>query len=152
MLGKGAFGQVHLVRKVKGSDQGKLFALKCVKKQNTKDKIYMQSTSVEMNVLSKLDSDMLVKMHYAFQSNDTLFMALDYCQGGELFYYLQQVGKFREKAAKFYAANILEALCALHENGVLYRDLKPENIMVNDDGYLKLTDFGLSKILKGDLI
>lgn len=77
-------------------------------------------------------------------------MALDYCPGGELFFYLQQIGKFREKAAKFYAANVLEALCALHENGVLYRDLKPENIMVCQNGYLKLTDFGLSKITSGD--
>ena len=77
-------------------------------------------------------------------------MAIDFCPGGELFFYLQQIGKFREKAAKFYAANVLEALCALHENGVLFRDLKPENILVNSDGYLKLTDFGLSKVNKGD--
>lgn len=66
MLGKGAFGQVHLVRKMKGSDAGKLFALKCIKKCNSKDKIFMQSSSVEMNVLSKVDHPMLVKMHYAF--------------------------------------------------------------------------------------
>ena len=76
-------------------------------------------------------------------------MAIDYCPGGELFFYLQQIGKFKEKAAKFYAANVLMALCSLHSIGVLYRDLKPENILVDKDGYLKLTDFGLSKILTG---
>lgn len=106
----------------------------------------MESSSIEMNVLSRIDDPMLVRMHYAFQSADTLYLALDYCPGGELFFYLQQIGKFREKAAKFYAANVLLALCSLHQIGVLYRDLKPENILVDKDGYLKLTDFGLSKI------
>lgn len=111
----------------------------------------MESSTVEMNVLSKMEEHpMLVRMHYAFQSYDTLYMALDYCPGGELFFYLQQIGKFREKAAKFYAANVLEALAELHSKGVLYRDLKPENILVNVDGYLKLTDFGLSKIVEAD--
>lgn len=147
MLGKGTFGQVHLVRKVNGPDQGSFYALKCIKKTNLRDKLHMESSSVEMNILSKLDHPMLVRMHYAFQSSDTLYMALDYCPGGELFFYLQQIGKFREKAAKFYAANVLLALCNLHSIGVLYRDLKPENILVDKDGYLKLTDFGLSKIL-----
>lgn len=150
MLGKGTFGQVHLVRKLTGHDKGRLYALKCIKKTNLTDKLHMESSSVEMNILSKLDDPMLVHMHYAFQSSDTLYMALDYCPGGELFFYLQQIGKFREQAAKFYAANVLMALCSLHSIGVLYRDLKPENILVNKDGYLKLTDFGLSKILNKD--
>ena len=114
ILGKGAFGQVHLVRKIRGADKGKLYALKCIKKTNLKDKLHMESSSIEMNVLSKISDPMLVRMHYAFQSADTLYMALDYCPGGELFFYLQQIGKFREKAAKFYAANVLLALCSLH--------------------------------------
>ena len=74
-------------------------------------------------------------------------MALDYCPGGELFFYLNQIGRFKEDAAKFYAANILLALNYLHSLNILYRDLKAENVLVDQDGYLKLTDFGLSKIM-----
>jgi serine/threonine protein kinase len=62
-----------------------------------------------------------------------------------LFYYLSRLGKFKEKSAKFYAANILLGLEFLHENGIAYRDLKPENILIGKDGYAKLSDFGLSK-------
>ena len=89
LLGKGAFGQVHLVRKLKGADKGKLFAMKSIKKSNSRDhNLFMESSTTEINVLSKLDHPLIVKMHYAFQSSDTLYMALDYCPGGELFFYL----------------------------------------------------------------
>jgi len=70
---------------------------------------------------------------------------LEYCPGGELFFYLSQIGRFKQDAARFYAANILLALKKLHSMNVLYRDLKPENVLVGGDGYIKLTDFGLSK-------
>jgi len=70
---------------------------------------------------------------------------LEYCPGGELFFYLSQIGRFKEDAARFYAANILLALEHLHSKDILYRDLKPENVLVSGDGYIKLTDFGLSK-------
>jgi len=90
---------------------------------------------------------MLVKMHYAYQNADHIYMLMDYVPGGELFSYIQQIGKFREKVAKFYASNIILALNYLHSINVLYRDLKPENILVCQDGYLKIADFGLSKIM-----
>lgn len=84
-------------------------------------------------------------MRYAFQNERKLFLILDYCPGGELFFYLQRIGRFKETSARFYAANILLALECIHKNGIVYRDLKPENILVASDGYAKLTDFGLSK-------
>ena len=74
---------------------------------------------------------------------------LEYCPGGELFFYLQQIGRFKESAVKFYAANIMMAFNHLHSKNILYRDLKPENVLVDQDGYLKLTDFGLSSF-EGD--
>ena len=145
-MGVGSFGQVHLVRKTSGADAGKLFAMKCIKKTKVSNSQYMKASCVEMNILSMLDHEMLIRMHYAFQSQDTLYFVLDYCPGGELFFYLEQIGKFKEEAAKFYAANIILALDSLHQLGILYCDLKPENILVDHDGYLKLTDFGLSKL------
>jgi serine/threonine protein kinase len=70
---------------------------------------------------------------------------LDYCPGGELFFYISHIGRFKQNSAIFYAANILLALDELHKNGIIYRDMKPENILIGRDGYAKLTDFGLSK-------
>lgn len=70
---------------------------------------------------------------------------MEYCPGGELFFYLSKIGRFKERSAQFYAANILLALEFLHKKGVIYRDLKPENVLISADGYAKITDFGLSK-------
>lgn len=85
-------------------------------------------------------------MKYAFQTSKKLFLVLEFCPGGELFFYLQKLGKFQARSAQFYAANVLLALEHLHQRGILYRDLKPENILIGKDGYAKLTDFGLSKM------
>lgn len=70
---------------------------------------------------------------------------MDFCNGGELFYHLRKDIKFPEKRACFYAAELVIAIECLHSNGVIYRDLKPENVLLDKDGNLKLTDFGLSK-------
>lgn len=72
---------------------------------------------------------------------------MDLCAGGELFYYIAKVyGRFKEDQAKIAFAELLCAIEHLHERRVLYRDLKPENVLVDAEGHLKLTDFGLSKM------
>ena len=75
-----------------------------------------------------------------------MHLALDFCSGGELFYFLSQKGRFTEDEARFYFAEMLLGLEFIHEQGVLYRDLKPENIFIDIDGHIKLADFGLSKL------
>lgn len=83
---------------------------------------------------------------YSFQDNTCLYFCLDYVPGGELFKYLKQRGRFDVASARFYAAEVLLALGYLHDVlDTIYRDLKPENILVDEDGHIKLTDFGLSK-------
>lgn len=77
-----------------------------------------------------------------------MFLILDFCAGGELFFKLSNIpnGKMSENQARFYFAEILEAIDYLHQNNILYRDLKPENIVLDELGHIKLTDFGLSKL------
>lgn len=86
-----------------------------------------------------------MKLHYAFQTPDKLYFIVDFLNGGELFTHLKKSKKFTEERTKFYAAQIVLALECLHNNNIIYRDLKPENILLDDMGYLKITDFGLSK-------
>ena len=84
-------------------------------------------------------------MHYAFQTEDKLYMVMDFLNGGELFYHLRREQRFTEGRIRFYAAEIILGLQALHAQGTIYRDLKPENILLDEEGHVRLTDFGLSK-------
>lgn len=86
-----------------------------------------------------------MKLHYAFQTDEKLYLIMDFLNGGELFTHLRQEERFSEEKIKFYAAEIILALEALHQNGIVYRDLKPENILIDHEGHIRLTDFGLSK-------
>lgn len=95
--------------------------------------------------MQKLDHPFIMKLQFAFQDTNHLYMIMDFINGGELFYHLNQVGKFPEERAKFYTAEIVLALEYLHKEGIVYRDLKPENILIDNEGHVKLTDFGLSK-------
>ena len=84
-------------------------------------------------------------MHYAFQTEDKLYMVMDFLNGGELYYHLRREGTFSEDRIRFYAAEVILGLKALHDAGIIYRDLKPENIILDSEGHISLTDFGLSK-------
>jgi len=95
--------------------------------------------------MSKLDHPFIVKMHRAFQSDMKLYFVLDFLNGGELYFHLKKEGKFTENKARFYASEVILAVEHLHLKGIVYRDLKPENILLDEEGHIKLTDFGLSK-------
>jgi serine/threonine protein kinase len=97
-------------------------------------------------ILEKLNNPFIVKLHYAFQTPEKLYFVIDFLNGGELFYHLRKEQRFPEDRTRFYAAEIVLALEYLHKNGVIYRDLKPENVLLDSNGHLKLTDFGLSKM------
>lgn len=85
-------------------------------------------------------------MHFAFQTPERLYFVIDFLNGGELFFHLRKERSFSEDRTRFYASEILLALECLHSNGIIYRDLKPENVILDCDGHIKLTDFGLSKL------
>ena len=86
-----------------------------------------------------------MKLYYAFQTTEKLFLVLDYCPGGELFFHLSRYRRFQEPVARFYAAELMLAIGHLHKHGVIYRDLKPENVLLDAYGHVKLGDFGLAK-------
>ncbi|XP_041964574.1 ribosomal protein S6 kinase beta-2-like isoform X2 [Alosa alosa] len=146
VLGKGGYGKVFQVRKVQGTQTGKIFAMKVLKKAkivcNAKDTAH---TRAEREILETVRHPFIVELWYAFQTGGKLYLILECLSGGELFMQLEKEGIFMEDTACFYLGEITLALGHLHSNGIIYRDLKPENIMLNHQGHIKLTDFGLCK-------
>jgi len=145
VLGKGSFGKVVLVQKRVGREKGSLFAMKILKKSHLVRRRQIERTRTERKVLSAVNHPFIMKLHYAFQSPEKLYLVLDYCPGGELFFHLSRFRRFPERVARFYAAELLLALGHLHKRGIIYRDLKPENVLLDADGHVKLGDFGLAK-------
>jgi len=143
VLGKGSFGKVMMVRK-KGGD-GTLFAMKTLRKAALIKRNQLLHTATERNILQNIQHPFLVNLIYAFQTEDKLYMVLDYMGGGELFFWLKKHRRFTESRACLMGAEITLALGALHASNIIYRDLKPENILVDLEGHVRLTDFGLSK-------
>lgn len=145
VLGKGSFGKVVLVKKNSGKEEGCLFAMKILKKSHLLKRGQINRTRTERKVLSMVDHPFIMKLHFAFQTEDKLFLVLDYCAGGELFFHLTRHRRFSESWTRFYAAELLLTLGHLHSKGIIYRDLKPENILLDSEGHIKLGDFGLAK-------
>ena len=105
-------------------------------------------TLLEKNILQNLNYQFLVGMDFCFQTEERIYFVMNFIQGGELFTHLHNCKYFSEETAKFYAAIIGLSLEYLHTHGIAYRDIKPDNILIDEDGYLKLADFGMSKMLK----
>lgn len=151
VLGKGSFGTVVLVRQ-NNHPQGRLFAMKILRKAHLLQKRQIERTKTERLVLESLAQKdgshhpFLMSLHFAFQTPTRLFLVLDYCPGGELFFHLSRFKRFPERIAKFYAAELLLALGHLHSLHIIYRDLKPENVLLDSEGHVKLGDFGLAKM------
>lgn len=145
-LGKGTYGTVHLVKQ---RMTGRLYAQKQLKKASlvVKRKL-VEQTKTERQILESVNRHpFVVKLFYAFQDHEKLYLILEYGQGGELFTHLNTEKMFSESVAAFYMAEMMLALSHLHNDlGVVYRDLKPENCLLDADGHLLLTDFGLSKV------
>ncbi|XP_049882058.1 ribosomal protein S6 kinase alpha-5-like isoform X2 [Pectinophora gossypiella] len=147
VLGTGAYGKVFLVRKRCGVDEGKLYAMKVLKKASIVQKLKTaEHTRTERQVLEAVRAcPFLVTLHYAFQTDAKLHLILDYVAGGELFTHLYEREHFHENEVRIYIAEIILALEQLHKLGIIYRDIKLENILLDAEGHIVLTDFGLSK-------
>ncbi|XP_026466662.1 ribosomal protein S6 kinase beta-1 isoform X2 [Ctenocephalides felis] len=146
VLGKGGYGKVFQVRKTTGADMDSHFAMKVLRKasivRNQKDTAH---TRAERNILEAVKHPFIVELVYAFQTGGKLYLILEYLSGGELFMHLEREGIFLEDTTCFYLSEIILALEHLHSLGIIYRDLKPENVLLDAQGHVKLTDFGLCK-------
>jgi protein-serine/threonine kinase len=141
-LGHGSFGDVYLVNK---KNTGKLFAMKVLRKERIMERNLIKYAVTERNVLTYIKHPFIVPLKYAFQTPSKLFLILEYCAGGDLSTHLMREKRFSEQRAKIYLCEIVLALEELHKQDIIYRDLKPDNIVIDKDGHVLLTDFGLSK-------
>lgn len=112
------------------------------------DNDQIESAKMEKQILLHNKHPFLVKMSYIFQTEDKVFFVMNFVRGGELFNLLSKERRLSEDTVKFYTIQIVLAIGYLHKQGIIYRDIKPENILINEDGYLALTDFGLAKTIK----
>ena len=147
-LGKGSFGKVILVKYFKNN---KTYAMKILKKEEIIRRKQIKHTKTERLLLEKLNHPFIAQLQFAFQDEKKLYFVTEFLQGGELYFHLRRNKNFKENSVKFYASQIFLAIDYMHKNGYIYRDLKLENILMDKDGYIKLTDFGLSKMIMNDM-
>ena len=141
-VGRGGFGRVW---KVEYKRNKSIYAMKEMQKLRIVSKRSVHSVINERLLLESLKHSFLVNMHYAFQDRENLYLVLDYKQGGDLRYHLSRHGKFSETQARFWAACILVGLEYLHSKNIIHRDIKPENLVLDEHGYLCITDFGIAR-------
>ncbi|CAA7035084.1 unnamed protein product [Microthlaspi erraticum] len=142
-ISRGAFGRVFLARK---RATGDLFAIKVLKKADMIRKNAVESILAERNILISIRNPFVVRFFYSFTCRENLYLVMEYLNGGDLFSLLRNLGCLDEDMARIYIAEVVLALEYLHSVNIIHRDLKPDNLLINQDGHIKLTDFGLSKV------
>lgn len=139
-LGIGAFGEVCLARK---EDTGSLYAMKTLRKKDVLLRNQVAHVKAERDILAEADNEWVVRLYYSFQDKDNLYFVMEYIPGGDMMSLLIRLGIFKEELAQFYIAELTCAVESVHKMGFIHRDIKPDNILIDRDGHIKLTDFGL---------
>ncbi|KAH0791691.1 AGC family protein kinase [Histomonas meleagridis] len=144
VIGHGYYGKITLAQKL---DTEELYAIKTVHKKRLIDFDRIHTAICERKVLTECHHPFIISLYYAFQTSSKFYFCLEFVPGGELFKHMQECGTLPIPEVKLYIAEISLALDYLHSLGVIYRDLKPENVLLDAQGHVKLTDFGLCKNL-----
>nr|XP_020656890.1 serine/threonine-protein kinase greatwall [Pogona vitticeps] len=140
-ISRGAFGKVYLGRK-----GGRLYAVKVVKKADLINKNMVHQVQAERDALALSKSPFIVHLYYSLQSANNVYLVMEYLIGGDVKSLLHIYGYFDEEMAVKYISEVALALDYLHRHGIIHRDLKPDNMLISNEGHIKLTDFGLSRV------
>lgn len=145
VIGRGAFGEVTLVRPKEQREWGKVYALKAMRKDAMLSKGQSSHVRAERDAMARADNPWIVRLHASFQDADRLYLLMDYAPGGDLMSMLIKLDVLPETAVLFYAAQAVQAVASIHDLGYIHRDLKPDNFLLDGRGHIKLTDLGLCK-------
>ncbi|KAI8809279.1 kinase-like domain-containing protein [Cladochytrium replicatum] len=142
VIGKGAFGEVRLAQKV---DTGKIYAMKTLRKSEMVKKDQLAHVKAERDVLAEsVNTPWVVQLYYSFQDSQYLYLIMEFLPGGDLMTMLIKEDTFSEDVTRFYMAECIMAIESVHDLGFVHRDIKPDNLLIDKDGHIKLSDFGLS--------
>ncbi|GAA6049271.1 hypothetical protein JCM3770_005915 [Rhodotorula araucariae] len=140
-VGQGGYGEVYLARH---KETNQVVALKKMKKRTLAKMDEIRHVLIERDILASTSSPWLVRLLYAFQDPEHVFLAMDFIAGGDFRTLLNNSGVLKEEHARFYISEMFCAVAELHKLGYIHRDLKPENFLIDTTGHIKLTDFGLA--------
>merc|ERR1719433_1488061 len=141
-IGRGAFGEVRVVRK---KEDNKVYALKMMKKSEMIAKKQVSHIRAERNLLAAADNTWLVRLLFSFQDDTWLYLVMEYCAGGDLMTILMRDDILTEAQTRFYMSELAKAIKSVHDLKFVHRDLKPDNVLIANNGHVKLSDFGLAK-------
>ena len=143
IIGRGAFGEVHVCREIK---TGNIYAIKKMKKEVLSQKNQVIHIRSEQLFMSKVKSPWIVDLKASFQEDDYLYLVMEFCPGGDFMSLLIKKDILPEEEARFYTAELILAVDSIHKLDCIHRDIKPDNILIDKNGHIKLSDFGLAKI------
>ncbi|CAM6092926.1 unnamed protein product [Calypogeia fissa] len=144
IIGRGAFGEVRLC---KSKANGQVYAMKKLKKSEMLSRGQVEHVRAERNLLAEVDSHCIVKLYYSFQDQEYLYLIMEYLPGGDMMTLLMRKDTLTEAEAKFYVAQTVLAIQSIHNANYIHRDIKPDNLLLDINGHMKLSDFGLCKPL-----
>nr|GMD59763.1 serine/threonine-protein kinase tricorner-like [Ipomoea batatas] len=144
MIGKGAFGEVRVCKE---KATGHVYAMKKLKKSEMLRRGQVEHVKAERNLLAEVDSNCIVKLYCSFQDEEYLYLIMEYLPGGDMMTLLMRKDTLTEDEARFYVGETVLAIESIHKHNYIHRDIKPDNLLLDRDGHMKLSDFGLCKPL-----
>ncbi|KAL6548299.1 hypothetical protein OROGR_008720 [Orobanche gracilis] len=142
MIGKGAFGEVRICRE---KSTGHVYAMKKLKKSEMLRRGQVEHVKAERNLLAEVDSNCIVKLYCSFQDEEYLYLIMEYLPGGDMMTLLMRKDTLTEDEARFYVGETVLAIESIHKHNYIHRDIKPDNLLLDRNGHMKLSDFGLCK-------